>query len=197
MYLFAGWKQRRWSICSLLFYCYELLVWYLYKVEYMLCKYINVTSDLVIIGMYRMGNTAKDNAVNLILLSQQSMSSLSLQLFQCYIQQVVEICQKPTSIMDLIIKFANEDNKWWVKSFIEIKLLFNVNGLCERKYVQYTPFVNWQYIHCNAIFITVPAKIIKKIYIYFSQKNNLCAAFISQIIPIYLQVFALMIRMNN
>ena len=78
-----------------------------------------MTSDIVILGMYRMGNTAENNAVNLILLigkayiwkSKQSMSSLSLQLFQCYIQQVVDICQQPTSIMDLIIKFANEDDK--------------------------------------------------------------------------------------
>ena len=44
------------------------------------------------------------------------MSSLSMQLFQCYIQQVVEICQQPRSKMDLLNKFANEDDKSWVKS---------------------------------------------------------------------------------
>ena len=64
--------------------------------------------------------------------------------FQCYIQRLVDICQQPTSIMDLIIKFANEDDKWWVKSLNVDYDFVNVYGVCEWKDVQYTLLVTCQ-----------------------------------------------------
>ena len=105
----------------LLFNCYTIKnFWFDIFTRWNTCcatKYINVTSALVIYGMYETDFSTEDNAVNLILLigkayiwkTKQSASSISLQLFQCYIQQTVEICQQTRSVMDLINKFANED----------------------------------------------------------------------------------------